>query len=287
VEPRPVVTVNVPLRWPQTARSCFRTRTQWSSASAPTVRSAGLSPRGAATRRRRSARTARSTCDGRRRDLCPGWLGRHDKWQSPYRLSSNSINASLALDPGRSVLYAADEVGLFTAVNLDGTFGWQLSIGDDPSTPVIGATAQCISAAAASSGAGPERPGCEVEHHPVDRRAGLDAGGIRRRLYLLMVTAGKRTGGCRMSTALRGQPGRLAALVLRPGEGSSDPDYRSRRPRSTTTDSSTSATALAPGAWSGSPAAPSRSGRCSSATPRTRAVRAQVEADPEAAGQHV
>lgn len=61
------------------------------------------------------------------------------KWQSPYRLSSNSINASLALDPGRSVLYAADEVGLFTAVNLDGTFGWQLSIGDDPSTPVIGA----------------------------------------------------------------------------------------------------------------------------------------------------
>jgi outer membrane protein assembly factor BamB len=61
------------------------------------------------------------------------------KWAIPYRVSSNAINASLALDPGRSVLYAADEVGLFVAVNLDGTFSWQFSVGEDPSSPVIGA----------------------------------------------------------------------------------------------------------------------------------------------------
>lgn len=61
------------------------------------------------------------------------------KWSQPYRLSSNAINASPALDPGRGVLYVADDNGSFAAVNLDGTLSWQFSVGEDASSPVIGA----------------------------------------------------------------------------------------------------------------------------------------------------
>jgi len=61
------------------------------------------------------------------------------KWTNPYQLSSSAIIASPALDPSRSVLYAVDENGLFAAVNLDGTLAWQVSVGDEPSSPVIGA----------------------------------------------------------------------------------------------------------------------------------------------------
>ncbi len=61
------------------------------------------------------------------------------KWSQPYRLSSNAIKASPALDPGRSVLYVADDNGSFVALNFDGTPSWQYSVGEDASSPVIGA----------------------------------------------------------------------------------------------------------------------------------------------------
>ncbi len=61
------------------------------------------------------------------------------KWSQPYRLSSNAINASPALDPVRGVLYVADENGTFAAINLDGTLNWQFSVGEDASSPVVGA----------------------------------------------------------------------------------------------------------------------------------------------------
>jgi outer membrane protein assembly factor BamB len=61
------------------------------------------------------------------------------KWSQPYRLSSNAINASPALDATRGLLYVVDDAGSLAALNLDGTLNWQYSVGEDASSPVIGA----------------------------------------------------------------------------------------------------------------------------------------------------
>ncbi|MFO7674742.1 MAG: PQQ-binding-like beta-propeller repeat protein [bacterium] len=61
--------------------------------------------------------------------------------KAQYGLSSEAIDASPALDPGRNRLYVGDEAGNFVALNLQSfTPDWELaSIGEAPSSAVVGA----------------------------------------------------------------------------------------------------------------------------------------------------
>lgn len=59
------------------------------------------------------------------------------KWV--YGLSTSQIDASPAIDDSLGVIYVADEDGRLASVNLiDGTENWQVLVGDQPSSPVIG-----------------------------------------------------------------------------------------------------------------------------------------------------
>ncbi len=60
------------------------------------------------------------------------------KWPQPYRVSSSPINASLALDPTRSVIYAVDDDGRFASIDFSGNGGWGFFVGEGASSPVVG-----------------------------------------------------------------------------------------------------------------------------------------------------
>ncbi len=58
------------------------------------------------------------------------------KWR--FGMAQN-ITGAMAIDPGRSAIYVADEAGAFASVDLsDGTKNWQVELSDQPSPPVIG-----------------------------------------------------------------------------------------------------------------------------------------------------
>jgi outer membrane protein assembly factor BamB len=58
------------------------------------------------------------------------------KWR--YSLPQN-IASPPAIDPGRSAIYVADEIGELASVDLgDGSENWKANVGDQPSAPVIG-----------------------------------------------------------------------------------------------------------------------------------------------------
>ncbi len=60
------------------------------------------------------------------------------KWPRPFQVSSTPVNASLALDATRSVLYVVDDDGRLASVSFAGTGGWSAFVGEGASTPVVG-----------------------------------------------------------------------------------------------------------------------------------------------------